>query len=90
MIDSFEFMNHTCLILPLYKMNLRDLLKTTNGKGIPLKLVMVIARQLILAFIQIHKNRIIHADCKFILFISFFEELLLNGKLLLNGFGLLL
>lgn len=56
-------MDHTCLILPLFEMNLRDLMKKMNGKGIPLKKVKLITKQLIMAFIHIHKDKIIHADC---------------------------
>lgn len=64
MIDSFEFNSHTCLILPLYKMNLRDLIKKTKSKGLSLKNVKIITKQLISGFIQMHKHKIIHADCK--------------------------
>lgn len=51
------------MLFPLYKMNLRDLLKETKN-GLPLSTVKLYAKQLILAFILIHKNHLIHADCK--------------------------
>lgn len=45
-------------------MNLRDLLKASESKGILMNQVKSFSKQLIMGFILIHKNRLIHADCK--------------------------
>lgn len=62
--DSFEFNNHLCMIIDLYQMNLRDLIKATRNDGVSINQVKLFAKQLIMGFILIHKNRLIHADCK--------------------------
>jgi hypothetical protein len=58
------------MVFELYEMNLRDLLKSRGGNGLPLAIVRLIAQQLLYAFDLIHKFKIIHADCKknFIIF----------------------
>ena len=66
LVNTFEFNNHICMIFPLFKMNLRDLIKGTKNKGLSLDLVKLFAKQLISAFIHIHKNKLIHADCNFL------------------------
>ena len=45
-------------------MNLRDLLKSRGGVGLPLGVIKSYAQQLLYAFDLIHKYKIIHADCK--------------------------
>jgi len=52
------------MIFELYEMNLRELLKSRAGYGLPLAMVRLIAQQLLYAFDLIHKFKIIHADCK--------------------------
>ena len=64
LVNTLEFNSHSCLIFPLYKMNLRDLIKQTKSRGISVEKLKEISKQLVLAFILIHKNRFIHADCK--------------------------
>ena len=66
LIDSFDFKKHLCMVFELYDMNLRDLLKSRNSKGLPLSKVRLFAQQLLHAFDLIHKYKIIHADCKLI------------------------
>lgn len=64
MIDTFEMKRHICMVFELYEMNLRELLKSRAGYGLPLAMVRLIAQQLLYAFDLIHKFKIIHADCK--------------------------
>jgi hypothetical protein len=55
------------MVFELSDMNLRELLKSKgNGVGLPLSDVRLFAKQLLLAFVLVHKFKIIHADCNYI------------------------
>lgn len=61
----FDFKKHFCLIFELLSdMNLADLMKKTNYKGLELKNVVKFSRQLAHAVKFIHKHNYIHCDLK--------------------------
>ena len=61
----FDFKNHICLIFELLSdMNLGDLMKKTNYKGLELQNVVKFSRQIAHAIKYIHRNNFIHCDLK--------------------------
>lgn len=62
------------MVFELGEMNLRDLMgkckqSNSHGGGIGLSNVKLYARQLLISFALVHKLKIIHADCKYKLYI---------------------
>jgi serine/threonine-protein kinase PRP4 len=63
LIDTFEYKKHICMVFELYEMNLREFIK--QKKQVSLKQIRSYAKQILSAFDVIHKNKLIHADCKY-------------------------
>jgi len=64
-LGFFDYKQHICLIFELLSdINLADLMKKTNYKGLELKNVIKFSRQIGLAIKYIHKNNYIHCDLK--------------------------
>ena len=63
LINTFEYKRHICMVFELFEMNLRELIK--QKKNISLDYIRIYAKQILLAFDVIHKNKLIHADCNY-------------------------
>ncbi|CAG9314878.1 DYRK3_4 [Blepharisma stoltei] len=64
MYDNFTFRKHICLTFELLSINLYELIKNNNFKGLPLNLVRRIAIQLLYSLQFLKKKNIIHCDLK--------------------------
>jgi len=62
--EHFSFEGHLCIVFELLSMNLFELLKTNNLKGIPLRLVRDFTSQLVDALTLLHDTHVIHCDLK--------------------------
>ncbi len=62
--ESFYFRQHLCFTFPLYSANLYEMLKADQYRGIPLRSVRYVARQLFAALSFLKQQRIIHCDIK--------------------------
>lgn len=73
---------HVCVVLELMAATLLDKVVQTGYKGLPLRDVQIMARQLLRAFAKIHRQGIIHTDVKL-------ENIMVNvhGTALLIDFG---
>lgn len=61
---SFIFRNHFCIVFELLSLNLYDLLKKNESRGIELSLIRRFAIQLLIGLKCIHAKGIIHCDLK--------------------------
>ncbi len=65
LLGSFEYRKHLCLVFEPLERDLRETLKLYGKKiGLSLEAVKSYTKQLFVALLHLHKNRIIHADCK--------------------------
>ncbi|XP_024357303.1 dual specificity protein kinase YAK1 homolog isoform X2 [Physcomitrium patens] len=62
--DHFSCEGHLCIVFELLGVNLFELLKTNNLKGISLQLVRIFTGQLLDALSLLHDARVIHCDLK--------------------------
>mmetsp|Transcript_36374 Transcript_36374/g.37050 ORF Transcript_36374/g.37050 Transcript_36374/m.37050 type:complete len:679 (-) Transcript_36374:132-2168(-) len=62
--DTFDFRGHTCLIFPLYGLNLYEYLKVKGFRGCSLPFVRQVAIQLLDCLSYLAKHNIIHCDLK--------------------------
>jgi len=60
---TFFYKSHLCLLFESLEMNLRELIKQKTVNGAPLSTVRTYAKQILLGFIFIHENKLIHSDC---------------------------
>ncbi|KAG2175404.1 hypothetical protein INT43_001051, partial [Umbelopsis isabellina] len=62
--DTFFHKSHLCLVFELLSVNLYELIKQNQFKGLSTNLVRVFATQLLDALIVLRENQIIHCDLK--------------------------
>ena len=62
--ETFEFRNHTCLVFPLYGLNLYEYLKAKGFRGCSMPFVRQVAIQLLDCLAFLSKQNIIHCDLK--------------------------
>lgn len=79
LVDSFDYKKHICMVFELYEMNLRELIK--QKKQLSLEQIRIYAKQILLAFDTIHKNKLIHADCKINLILVKPDNAIINRNL---------
>lgn len=74
MIESFDHMQHLCIVLEALEMNLRETLnKFGKNIGLSLAAVKLYAQQLFVALLFLKKNRIVHAD-RIVLYKNFYSK----------------
>ncbi|RKP01188.1 hypothetical protein CXG81DRAFT_12314, partial [Caulochytrium protostelioides] len=64
MVDTFLFHNHLCIICELLSVNLYELIKQNQFRGLSTNLVRVFVSQMLDALVVLNKARIIHCDLK--------------------------
>ena len=66
LITTFMYRNHQCIVFEMLAMNLYELLKNTNFRGVSLSLIRKFARQILkaLAYLAQPHIDIIHCDLK--------------------------
>ncbi|KAJ3049122.1 Homeodomain-interacting protein kinase 3, partial [Rhizophlyctis rosea] len=62
--DTFVFRNHLCIIFEMLSVNLYELIKQNQFRGLSTNLVRVFVSQILDALVVLHKARIIHCDLK--------------------------
>jgi serine/threonine protein kinase len=63
-IEHFMFRNHICIVFELLDINLYELIKNQDFKGLELAAIRKLAVQLLYSLIFLRKHRIIHCDLK--------------------------
>jgi dual specificity tyrosine-phosphorylation-regulated kinase 2/3/4 len=84
LVEEFSFEGNRCLVFPLYEMSLFHMLSRTAYEGLPVKMVKVLARQLLRTLKYLHRLGLCHADLKPE---NVFVESLENIKIRLGDFG---
>jgi dual specificity protein kinase YAK1 len=64
MKDHFVYRNHLCIVFECLSVNLYELIKQNQFRGLSLNLVRVFVEQLLDALIVLNRARIIHCDLK--------------------------
>ena len=64
MVEEFLFEGSRCIVMRLYEMNLYNLLVKTAFEGLPIKILKVIAKQLLICLRDLDKVQVCHADLK--------------------------
>ncbi|KAI8853567.1 kinase-like domain-containing protein [Chytridium lagenaria] len=64
MKDTFLFRNHLCIIFEMLSVNLYELIKQNQFRGLSTNLVRVFVQQILECLIVLNKARIIHCDLK--------------------------
>ncbi|KAJ6252952.1 homeodomain interacting protein kinase [Anaeramoeba flamelloides] len=62
--DYFLHKNHLCLVFEILSVNLFELIRMNHYRGLPMKLVLSLANDIIRALILLYDNGIIHCDLK--------------------------
>lgn len=63
-LGDFVFRNHVCLIFEALSMNMYELLKQNQFRGLPLASVRLFTRQIVDALLVLDEARIVHCDLK--------------------------
>jgi dual specificity protein kinase YAK1 len=63
-LPVFEFQHHKCVPMELLDLNLYEVIRFNNHKGLSINSVRVMANQLLRALDFLHKNNIVHCDLK--------------------------
>ncbi|KAL0218319.1 hypothetical protein RCL1_009167 [Eukaryota sp. TZLM3-RCL] len=64
MVEHFSHLNHLCIVFELLSVNLYELIKQNNFKGLSITFIRVLLRQLLVAMSVLDKCKIIHCDLK--------------------------
>lgn len=64
MKTSFMFRNHICIAFELLSKNLYELLRANKFKGLPIQIIISMARQILEGLSKTHSESIIHGDLK--------------------------
>lgn len=64
LLDTFMHKEHLCLVFEILASNLYELIKQNQFRGLNMKLVKVLTRQLLDSFAQLKSFQIIHCDLK--------------------------
>ncbi|GAA5926049.1 hypothetical protein JCM1841_003205 [Sporobolomyces salmonicolor] len=64
LLQSFDFMGHTCLVTELLSASVFDFLKENAYEPFPLSHVQQFARQLLTSLKYVHDNQLVHTDLK--------------------------
>ncbi|KAJ3195459.1 dual specificity protein kinase yak1, partial [Irineochytrium annulatum] len=64
MKDTFLFRNHLCIIFEMLSVNLYELIKQNQFRGLSTNLVRVFVQQILECLVLLNKARIIHCDLK--------------------------
>ncbi|KAJ3163179.1 dual specificity protein kinase yak1 [Geranomyces michiganensis] len=64
MTDHFMHQNHLCIVFEMLSVNLYELLKQNQFRGLSTNLVRIFVRQILDSLIVLNKARIIHCDLK--------------------------
>ncbi|KAI3656201.1 hypothetical protein MP638_002650 [Amoeboaphelidium occidentale] len=64
LVDTFLFRNHLCIVFELLSINLYDLIKQNQFKGISLKLINIFMAQILDALCILNEAKVIHCDLK--------------------------
>lgn len=64
MKGTFLFRNHLCIVFEMLSVNLYELIKQNQFRGLSTNLVRVFSSQILDALVVLHKSRIIHCDLK--------------------------
>lgn len=64
LLESFEYMNHICLVFELLSMSLLDVLTQNQFRGLPLSVVQRFTRQILTALVALEEANVIHCDLK--------------------------
>ncbi|CAN0457029.1 unnamed protein product, partial [Ectocarpus sp. 8 AP-2014] len=62
--DCFQFKNHLCLVFELLSINLYELLKQNQFRGLPLPLIRHFIKQILEALQALEQANVIHCDLK--------------------------
>lgn len=63
-LGDFEFRNHVCLVFEALSMNMYELLKQNQFRGLPLNSVRLFTRQIVAALKALDETKIVHCDLK--------------------------
>ncbi|KAI8619529.1 kinase-like domain-containing protein [Chytriomyces sp. MP71] len=64
MKDTFVFRNHLCIVFEMLSVNLYELIKQNNFRGLSIKLVKLFVQQILECLVLLSKAKIIHSDLK--------------------------
>lgn len=64
LVDWFIFMNRLCIVNEMLSMNLYEIIKARQFKGLPLGLIQSVMRQLLFTLKTLEKCKIVHSDIK--------------------------
>lgn len=64
MKGTFLFKNHLCIVFEMLSVNLYELIKQNQFRGLSTNLVRVFSSQILDALVVLQKSRIIHCDLK--------------------------
>jgi serine/threonine protein kinase len=64
LICYFMHQNHLCLVFELLGLNLYDVLKKRQFRGLPLSVVRILAKQAVLGIKELAKKNVVHCDLK--------------------------
>ena len=63
-LDHFLFFNHLCIVTELLSMNIYELIKQGNFRGLNVRLVRALLKQVLYAMIALDREHIVHCDLK--------------------------
>ena len=64
MKDTFVYKNHLCIVFEMLSVNLYELIKQNQFRGLSTNLVRVFVSQILDALCVLHQSKIIHCDLK--------------------------
>lgn len=64
MLDTFIFRKHLCLVFEVLSVNLYELIKQNQFRGLSKNLVRIFAKQILEALCVLSEAKIIHCDLK--------------------------
>ena len=64
MIDYFVYKNHLCIVSEQLSVNLYELIKQNQFRGLSLSLINIFSKQILDALVTLNEANVIHCDLK--------------------------